>query len=155
MPDTPFSRPSGLFCQTRTSRRASGYGKGLRITALYTLKIAVFAPIPSASVRIAARQKAGCFASVRRVNRTSIPKCYRIFGKNGSSVLQFLGSLVPELSVRLNRGTEEPKNRRTIFLFFFLFLAGLGCLGGSYDFLGLQGWDVVVMIELHVERRTA
>ena len=38
-----------------TSREAFGYGSGFRTTPLTTLKIAVFAPIPSASVKTVTR----------------------------------------------------------------------------------------------------
>ena len=36
-------------------REGSGYGSGFRMTPLTTLKIAVFAPIPSASVSTVTR----------------------------------------------------------------------------------------------------
>ena len=36
----------------KRSRSGSGYGSGFSSTPLTTLKIALFAPIPSASVRI-------------------------------------------------------------------------------------------------------
>ena len=39
----------------KASRSGCGYGSGLSITPLTTLKIAVFAPMPSASVRIGDR----------------------------------------------------------------------------------------------------
>jgi hypothetical protein len=48
-----------------TSRSESGYGSGLRSTALTTEKMALLAPIPSARVRIATAVNAGLFASTR------------------------------------------------------------------------------------------
>ena len=36
----------------KTRRSGAGYGNGFRMTPLTTLKIAVLAPIPSASVRM-------------------------------------------------------------------------------------------------------
>jgi hypothetical protein len=41
------------------------YGSGLSTTVLITLKMAVFAPIPNASVRIETMVKVGCRRSVR------------------------------------------------------------------------------------------
>src|ERR1035438_8421745 len=138
MPATLFICPLGLFCQTMTTRLGSRYGKGRRITASNTLKMAVFAPMPSARVRMAATQNPGCFASVRRINRTSIPKMLPHFRD------QWL----------IGYRTEEPMNRITEeqFLFFFLFFTSLGCLSRGYDLLGLQRRDVIVVVELHVER---
>jgi hypothetical protein len=54
----------GAPCRT-ISRSASWYGSGLSSTAWTTLKIAVFAPIPSASVSTAIKVKLGCFTSIR------------------------------------------------------------------------------------------
>ena len=50
--------------QTITNRSGSEYGSGCKSTPLTTLKIAVFAPMPSASVRIATAVKPGFFASI-------------------------------------------------------------------------------------------
>src|SRR5205807_9143683 len=50
-------------------RSASGYGSGRSRTALTMLQIAVFAPIPSASVRIAIAANAGFLVSCRRAKR--------------------------------------------------------------------------------------
>ena len=55
----------------KTRRSASGYGSGRSRIALMTLKIAVLAPIPSASVATATSVKPGEFRSVRAANRTS------------------------------------------------------------------------------------
>jgi len=52
-------------------RSASGYGSGRSKTALTMLKIAVFAPMPSASVKIAITLKPGCFRSMRKAYRIS------------------------------------------------------------------------------------
>jgi hypothetical protein len=49
-----------------TMRFASGYGSGRRSTALITLKIAVFAPMPNASVRTAMSVNPGDLRSWRR-----------------------------------------------------------------------------------------
>jgi hypothetical protein len=48
-----------------TSRSACGYGKERNKTALMTLKIAVFAPMPSASVSAAISVKPGFFTNIR------------------------------------------------------------------------------------------
>ena len=48
-----------------TSRSESVYGNGLNTTALTTLKMAVLAPMPSASVMIAIAVKAGRFINNR------------------------------------------------------------------------------------------
>src|ERR1044071_5876593 len=52
-------------------RSASGYGSGRSRTALTTLKIAVFAPMPSASVRMAMNANPGDLRSWRRAIRMS------------------------------------------------------------------------------------
>src|SRR2546422_4129965 len=56
---------------SRTRRWGSPYGSGRRRTALTALKIAVFAPMPSASVRTATRVKPGFLTSIRRAKRRS------------------------------------------------------------------------------------
>src|SRR5947209_10567824 len=53
-------------------RSASGYGSGRRRTALTMLKIAVLAPIPSASVIIATAENAGFLISPRKASRRSL-----------------------------------------------------------------------------------
>src|SRR5258708_2136569 len=47
-----------------------------------------------------------------------------------------------------------PSNRIPV-LFLFLFLARLGGLSSGYDFVGLQRWDVIVVVEIHMERGPA
>src|SRR5690348_7587544 len=54
-----------------TSWPGSGYGSGLSRTALTTLKMAVFAPMPSASVSTATAVKPGCFNNWRMANLRS------------------------------------------------------------------------------------
>ena len=49
----------------KTRRDGSGYGSGLRMTALTTLKMAVFAPIPSASVSMVTSVYAGLLRRCR------------------------------------------------------------------------------------------
>jgi hypothetical protein len=56
---------SGTFSHKETSRSGFWYGKGRNITALTTLKIAVLAPIPKASVITAIAVAPGCFRSMR------------------------------------------------------------------------------------------
>ena len=48
-----------------TSSSGAGNGSGFKRTALTTLKMAVFAPIPSASVSTATSVKPGCLISWR------------------------------------------------------------------------------------------
>ncbi len=48
-----------MFERSATSRSGSGYGSGLKSTASMTLKIAVLAPIPSASVSTVTSVNAG------------------------------------------------------------------------------------------------
>src|SRR5260221_2049635 len=50
-------------------RSASGYGRGRNNTELTMLKIAVLAPIPRASVRIATAANAGFLVNWRRAKR--------------------------------------------------------------------------------------
>ncbi len=47
-----------------TSRSGWSYGNGRKSTAFTTLKIAVFAPIPSANVRMATHANVGFFRSI-------------------------------------------------------------------------------------------
>ena len=54
-----------------TRASGCGYGRGLIRTALRTLKTAVVAPIPRASVATAAMVKPGVLRNVRMVNRRS------------------------------------------------------------------------------------
>ena len=50
-------------CQIITSRSGWPYGSGFSITVLIRLKMAVLAPMPSASVATAASVKPGAFTS--------------------------------------------------------------------------------------------
>src|SRR5213075_1194318 len=59
------------FSETNTSRPGSLNGGGRSSTALNTLKIAVFAPMPSASVSTATAVKPGFFSSWRKANLRS------------------------------------------------------------------------------------
>src|ERR1043165_8586734 len=61
-----------LISQMTAIRSASRYGKRSRNTALTTVKIALFTPIPSASVRTATNVKPGDFSSWRKAKRRSI-----------------------------------------------------------------------------------
>jgi hypothetical protein len=56
---------AGVRSHSDTSRSGSRYGSGLSNTALTTLKIAVFAPIPNASVITAIAVTLLCFNSIR------------------------------------------------------------------------------------------
>ena len=56
---------------TNASRLGSAKGKGRSSNALATVKIAVFAPMPSASVKTATEVKPGLFANMRRAYRRS------------------------------------------------------------------------------------
>ncbi len=55
----------GAVCQTPTRASACGYGSGLIKMLSITPKIAVFAPIPSASVRMTAAVKRGSLSQAR------------------------------------------------------------------------------------------
>src|SRR5436190_22237101 len=59
-------RPDSFSSLTSTRRSWFGYGIGRNNTASSTLKIAAEAPMPSASVRIATRVKAGDLTRVRK-----------------------------------------------------------------------------------------
>jgi hypothetical protein len=85
--ERPCSRQSRKFagatgfqpsCSTVTSRDGSRYGSGRSSTALTTEKIAVFAPMPSASVSTATAVKPGFLRIVRTPNLTS---CIRVSTK--------------------------------------------------------------------------
>jgi hypothetical protein len=55
----------------RTRRSLAGNGNGSKTTAFTTVKIAVLAPMPSASVAMAMTAKDGCFTKLRSANLTS------------------------------------------------------------------------------------
>jgi hypothetical protein len=59
------------FSDTNKSRFGSWNGAGRSSTALMTLKIAVFAPMPSASVSTATAVKPGFLSNCRQANRRS------------------------------------------------------------------------------------
>src|SRR3954471_4050022 len=58
--------------QITAMRSASRYGKRSRKTALTTVKMALFTPIPSARVRTATKVKPGDFRSCRKAKRKSL-----------------------------------------------------------------------------------
>src|ERR1700738_3807576 len=58
-------RPASFNSLTSTSRSCDGYGNGRSKTASTTLKMAVEAPMPSASVRMATMEKLGRFDNER------------------------------------------------------------------------------------------
>jgi hypothetical protein len=66
--ETTLSRRlfSGFHSPRATSRPASGKGRGRSSTPFMKLKMAVFAPIPSASVSTATAEKPGFFKSERQ-----------------------------------------------------------------------------------------
>src|SRR5262249_48510912 len=75
-----------LVDQIQTSSSGSLYCGGFSSTALTTLKIAVFRPIPSASVRTAMRVNPGDLRSWRRAKRISfISLCAKRFDRNDQS----------------------------------------------------------------------
>src|SRR5216117_589624 len=61
----------GLRSHNVTTRSGSGYGSGLSRTPWMMLNIAVFAPMPSASVSTATAVKPGFFSSWRKANLKS------------------------------------------------------------------------------------
>src|SRR5437660_4501415 len=64
------------FSETNTSHPGSLNGGGRSSTALTTLKIAVFAPMPSASVSTATMVKPGFFSNWRKANfKSFITQC--------------------------------------------------------------------------------
>ncbi len=68
-----WRRPfAGAECQNVINRSGSLSGNGRNNTALTTLKIAVFAPMPSASVATAIAVNAGFFNNPRIANRMSL-----------------------------------------------------------------------------------
>src|SRR5207302_3797525 len=62
---------AGTFSNGRTTRSGCAYGSGRSSTAFTTLKIAVVAPMPRASVRIAAAANPGAPRNVRTAYRRS------------------------------------------------------------------------------------
>src|SRR5437762_11687494 len=67
---------SRWFSDNDTRRSESGYGRGFSKTPLTRLNIAVFAPMPSASVCTATAVKPGFFSNWRKANlRSFITQC--------------------------------------------------------------------------------
>src|SRR5580693_5533620 len=62
------------YCARLMMRPGSLYGSDCNNTVLITLKIAVFAPMPRASVKIATTVNPGFFLSTRKANFTSCHK---------------------------------------------------------------------------------
>jgi len=60
-----------FFSAIHTRRLGCSYGSGRSITALTTLKIAVLAPMPRATVSTTAKVNSGDFRSMRAVYRRS------------------------------------------------------------------------------------
>src|SRR5437867_12123171 len=72
-----FAKPTFVFASivsASTSREMSFTGNGCSRMALTTVKIVVFAPIPSASDNIATALNPGLFSSTRAPCFTSLPK---------------------------------------------------------------------------------
>ena len=61
----------GMYDEIATSSSGFEYGSGLRRTAYTTLKMAVLAPMPSASVQMAAAAKPGVLRNERSARRVS------------------------------------------------------------------------------------
>src|SRR6266446_7290373 len=61
----------GLSVHSSTMPSGSGYGSAFSNTPLITLKMAVFAPMPSASVSTATAVKPGFFSNWRKANLRS------------------------------------------------------------------------------------
>src|SRR2546423_5733953 len=96
-------RPDSFSSLTSTKRSWFGYGIGRNNTASSTLKIAAEAPMPSASVRIATRVKAGDLTRVRKAYfRSFITKC--------DDGIDFHGTACGK-KTRQQSGKEEKKNR--------------------------------------------
>src|SRR5438067_2391355 len=76
-------------------RSASGYGRGRKSTESTTLKIAVQAPMPSASETTAAAVKAG---RVRNMRAAYLRSCHKLFMTHASS------SFVSECDHRIDFG---------------------------------------------------
>ena len=71
-----------LFSNRMISRSLCGNGNGCSTTALTTLKMAVVAPMPSASVSRATAVKPGCCRSSRRAYRRSCPELVMSLGSS-------------------------------------------------------------------------
>src|SRR2546430_7006631 len=101
---------------------SSGFlkGNGRSRTVSITLKIALFAPIPRASVRMAMTANTGAFISIRRAYLRSV-----IIGK-----LQ-----IPSTKLQRNSKHQAPKTRQRRSLFGAWSFSGAWCLvlGASHD----------------------
>ena len=65
-------RPSVAGVSRENNSSGCGYGSGRSTAAFTVLKMAVVAPMPTASVRIAAKAKPGCRRIERKLNRRSV-----------------------------------------------------------------------------------
>src|SRR6185503_8687829 len=68
----------GYCCQTATKDSGLENGSGRKRVALMTLNMAVFAPMPSASVSTATAVKPGFFSSWRKANLKSFMSVVRL-----------------------------------------------------------------------------
>src|ERR1051326_4668379 len=96
-------RPDSFSSLTSTRRSWFGYGIGRNNTASSTLKIAAEAPMPSASVRMATRVKAGDLTRVRKAY-------FRSFITKGNDGIDFHGAARGD-QTRQQSGEEQHKNR--------------------------------------------
>src|SRR6185436_20689262 len=80
-----------------------------------TLKIAVLAPIPSASVSTATKVKPGLRASVRRPNRRSCARSSSRRGRDSSRDSSLKRSMPPKLSTAARRASSGGIPARTFF----------------------------------------
>src|SRR4051812_16118144 len=91
-----------------TMRSGSENGRSRSRTAFTTLKIAVFAPIPSASAQIATSVKPGDFRSVRNANRIS----FRIDTLRPSTLRILELNWRLDAALKFDRPVDGPKNHK-------------------------------------------
>src|SRR6185503_19592129 len=106
----PRSRPRCVsVSKSATSEFGSGNGKGRSSTAFTTLKIAVLAPIPSASAIVATMLTLGDFSNMRSPNRMS---CIKLFIIPTLFVSSFVSQRLEWIDSRCTSRREVTRNER-------------------------------------------
>jgi hypothetical protein len=105
--DRSSCRPFGLSVDIRTSRPGSSTGSVRSTSALTRLKMALFAPMPSASDSTATAVKPGFLLSVRAANFTSCANCSTAPHPHISLLASFSGVAFPNCRIARYRASSE------------------------------------------------
>jgi|SRR5436853_4367104 len=105
--DASGTHPSGAVVMNTTRRDGSGYGSGVSNTVLTSEKIAVLAPMPTASVRTATRVNPGFVRHVRSAYSKIL--AYRIQERGGALPSCLRTSRVRQYGIGTGVGNDRLK----------------------------------------------